>query len=252
MPEALTPQVIAYLLVFARVGSMLMVMPVLGDEQVPQRVRLIMALAICFVLLPVVMLNLPPTPATATALLGQLVSEILLGIALGGGARIMFNALSIAGSVIALQSGLASASILDPSIGGQTVVVARFMGMVGMVMILATNTHHLFIAALVRSYSLFAPGAPLPAGDFAMMAIRLVSQCFALGIQIAAPFLLYGLLFNVGLGLMARLAPTMQVFFIAQPLSILLSFMLLLVLIGTMMTVFIDRYAEALRPILGN
>ncbi|QCI80282.1 flagellar type III secretion system protein FliR [Hankyongella ginsenosidimutans] len=251
MPEALTPQVIAYLLVFARVGSMLMVMPVLGDEQVPARVRLIMALAICFVILPVIMLNLPPTPATATALLGQLVSEILLGIALGGGARIMFNALSVAGSVIALQSGLASASILDPSLGGQTVVVARFMGMIGMIMILATNTHHLLLAALVRSYSLFAP-APLPAGDFAMMAIRLVSQCFALGIQISAPFLLYGLLFNVGLGLMARLAPTMQVFFIAQPLSILLSFMLLLVLIGTMMTVFIDRYADALRPILGG
>jgi len=112
--------------------------------------------------------------------------------------------------------------------------------MLAVTLFFATDMHHLVIAALNDSYALFAPGEVPGAGDVAALVTRTVAGAFRIGIQLAAPFLAFGLLFNLGLGVLARLMPQMQVFFVALPLSILLGLMFLVLALGALMGLFLD------------
>jgi flagellar biosynthesis protein FliR len=252
MPSALTADVLGFFIVFTRVGAMMSLLPGLGDDSIPVRFRLLLALFLSLVIFPTVFLLLPPSPKSLEALAGVLGKEMLIGFIIGGAVRMIMQALHVAGTMIANQIGIASAMLFDPSMGGQASVVTKFLGLIGVVMIFATNTHHIMIAGMTRSYALFGPNAPMLNADFAQWTILIVSQSFALGIQLAAPFLLFGIIFNVGLGLISRLTPTIQVFFISQPLSLMLALALFMSLIGTMMTVFMTRFREALMPLLGS
>lgn len=251
MPSALTADVLGFFIVFTRIGAMMSLLPGLGDDSLPVRFRLLLALLLTVVIFPTVFLLLPPSPKSLEALAGVLGKEMLIGLIIGGAVRMLMQALHVAGTMIANQIGIASAMLFDPSMGGQASVVTKFLGLIGVMMIFTTNTHHVMIAGMARSYALFGPTAPMMTADIAQWTIMIVSQSFALGIQLAAPFLLFGIIFNVGLGLISRLTPTIQVFFISQPLSLMLALALLMSLIGTMMTVFITRFREALMPLLG-
>jgi flagellar biosynthetic protein FliR len=116
----------------------------------------------------------------------------------------------------------------------------------GLVALFATNMHHLAIGAIAGSYRLLPPGAALPVSDMAQLVIRLVSGSFALGFQLAAPFLVFGFAVYAGLGLLARLMPQLQIFFLAMPINILCGFVIMLVLLGSMITVFLNYYATSM------
>ena len=100
--------------------------------------------------------------------------------------------------------------------------------------------HYLVIGALNDSYTIFRPGELPLIGDVAQHFTQVIATAFRIGVQLAAPFLVFGLLFNLGLGVLSRLMPQMQVFFIGLPLSILLGLLLLLLVIGAMMGTFVD------------
>ncbi len=251
MPDALLPEnVFGFLLIFTRVGAILMVAPALGEPTVPARVRLVIALMTTLVLTPVVSAQLPVLPDgfLQTGLL--ITGEVLVGVLIGGVARVMLAALHVGGSVIAFQTGLAASQTFDPTQGVQAAIVASFLTLLGVVMIFATNCHLLILEAISNSYILFPPGHLAPIGDFTQMAIKEISSSFALGIQIAAPFIVYGLVFYIGLGLIARLMPQLQVFFIAMPLNIFLGFVLLLFLVSGIMMWFIQYFQDGLMPFL--
>ena len=93
-------------------------------------------------------------------------------------------------------------------------------------MLFATDSHYLVIAALNDSYSIFSPGELMPSGDVAALATRAFAAAFKIGMQLSAPFLVFGLVFNIGLGVLARLMPQMQVYFVGVPLSILSGFLI--------------------------
>jgi flagellar biosynthetic protein FliR len=133
--------------------------------------------------------------------------------------------------------------------GQQNVIVANFLTMLGVMLIFATDLHYLVIAALNDSYRLFAPGASILVGDAAALITKTVAGAFKVGIQLSAPFLVFGLLFNLGLGILSRLMPQMQVFFIGLPLSILLGFLILIAVVGAMMGTFIDFIGAILREL---
>jgi flagellar biosynthetic protein FliR len=140
--------------------------------------------------------------------------------------------------VVAQQLGLGIVTTIDPTQNQQGVLVGNFLTVLGVTLIFTTDLHHLIIAALNDSYTLFAPGESLLTGDIAQHITRMTAAAFRIGIQLSAPFLVFGLLFNVGLGLLSRLMPQMQVFFIGLPLSIMLGLALLLVVLGAMMSTF--------------
>jgi flagellar biosynthesis protein FliR len=232
----------AFLLVFARIGTMIMLMPGLGEVNIPVRIRLGIALSLTLILLPlhrgayqVNLENLAPLPVL-------LVHEILVGLILGATARVTISALTVAGSVIAQQLGLGFVTAVDPTQGQQGIVVGNLLTILGITLLFATDLHHLVIAALTESYRIFRPGELISSGDVAMLATKTFALAFKIGVQLSAPFLVFGMVFNLGLGVLARLMPQMQVYFVGAPLSILLGFLILVAVIATMMGTFLDYF----------
>jgi flagellar biosynthetic protein FliR len=232
----------AFMLVFARVGTMVMLLPGLGENNLPMQTRLGIALGLTLTLLPLHRAAYHVDLQSLAAVLMLLVHEIVIGLMLGATARVTISALEVAGSIIAQQLGLGFVTAIDPTQGQPGALIANFLTILGVTLLFATDTHHLVIAALNDSYSLFDPGQLLPSGDMASLAATAFATAFKIGIQLSAPFLVFGLVFNVGLGLLARLMPQMQVYFIGVPLSILVGFVILIAVIGTMMGSFIDYF----------
>jgi flagellar biosynthetic protein FliR len=135
---------------------------------------------------------------------------------------------------------------VDPTQDQQSVMVSNFLAILGVALIFATDMHHLAIGALDESYNLFKPGSVLPSGDVAELMISTVSGAFRVGIQLAAPFLVFGILFNVGLGVLARLMPQLQVFFLGLPASIMIGFAIMMALVGVLMGTFLEYLGEVL------
>lgn len=155
----------------------------------------------------------------------------------------------MAGSVVAQQLGLGFVTAVDPTQGEQGALVGNFLTMLGLTLFFATNMHHLVIAALNDSYTIFAPGDVPATGDVAALVTRIVAGAFRVGIQLSAPFLAFGLLFNIALGVLSRLMPQMQVFFVALPLSILIGLLFLLLALGGMMGLFLDYVGGVLHQL---
>jgi flagellar biosynthesis protein FliR len=230
----------AFLLIFARTGTMLMLLPGLGEQTISARMRLTFALILAAVLLPLHRDAFHIDPASLGPAPVLLVEEMLIGAMLGVTARLTISALEVAGSVIAQQLGLGFVTAVDPTQGEQGMIVGNFLTLLGVTLFFATDMHHLVIAALNDSYSMFEPGELPTSGDAAALITRMVAGAFRIGVQISAPFIVFGLLFNIGLGVLARLMPQMQVFFVGLPLSILIGLLFLFVLLGAMMSFFLD------------
>jgi flagellar biosynthesis protein FliR len=229
----------AFMLVFARVGTMVMLLPGIGESGMPTRVRLTIALTLTAVLLPLHRAAYTIDLHALNSVLVMLFEEIVIGGVLGLTARLAISALQVAGSVVAQQLGLGFVTAVDPTQNQQGILVGNFLALLGVTLIFATDMHHLVIAGLNDSYKLFAPGELPVVGDMAQLVTRTIATAFKIGIQLSAPFLVFGLLFNLGLGVLSRLMPQMQVFFIGMPLTILLGLLLLLLVIGAMMGMFV-------------
>jgi len=180
-------------------------------------------------------------------LLGE---ELLIGAVLGITARLTIAALQVTGTIVAQQLGLGFVTAVDPAEHGQqAVLIGNFLTILALALLFATNLHHLVIAALDDSYTLFHPGEVPLTGDMAALIIRTVAGTFRIGVQLSAPFLVFGLLFNLGLGLLSRLMPQMQVFFVGMPLSIMAGLLILLVVIAAMMGTFLEDLEAVLREL---
>ena len=243
LPE-LQGVVLIFLLTFARAGAMIMLLPVIGDAGVPPRVRLAFALAVSAALTQATARYYPaqsPPPLELAALIAR---EATAGVLVGAMARLIMSALETAGYLIASQTGLAFAQTFDPGQGTQGAMVSTFLSLIGALLVFETGLHHLALGAISGSYVLLPPGNALPTGDLAELALTLVSGAFALGLQLSAPFLIFGLVIYAVLGVLSRVMPQLQVFFLAMPVSILSGFVLLMLVIGVMMTKFLDFFAE--------
>lgn len=224
-------------LAFARIGSLVMLMPGLGEAAVPARVRLGFALLLAIMLAPAAG-SAPPDVWGAS---GVLIGEIAVGIVLGGVARMLMTGLATAGQIFGLETGLSFAQVADPTQTQAGQVIAVFLGLMGTVLVFATNLHHVFIRGIVDSYQVFAVGKPFPVSDAADFALEAFSDAFRIGLQIAAPVIVAGFVFRIGLGVLARLAPSIQVFFVAMPLNILGGFIILTLGLSSGMLVWLDR-----------
>jgi flagellar biosynthesis protein FliR len=229
----------AFLLTFARVGAMVMLLPGVGELSVPSRVRLAIALVLTAILLPAHQKAYAVDLKTFGPVLVLLFQELTVGVVLGLTGRLAVSALQITGAVVAQQLGLGFVTAVDPTQNQQGVLVGNFLTLMGVALIFATDLHHLVIAAMNESYTIFQPGELPLMGDAAQHVTKIIASSFRIGIQLSAPFLVFGLLFNIGLGVLSRLMPQMQVFFIGLPLSILLGLLLLLLVIGAMMGTFV-------------
>ena len=241
-----------FLLIFARVGAVVTALPGLSAVFVSIRIRLFIALAISLLLLPLLAEQLPALPTSAAALVMIMLPEIVIGLFIGLIPRTIVAALHMAGTFTALSVSLANALVQDPVADQQTSTIAGFFGTIGLVLIFVTDLHHLMLEAIVHSYTVFPVGLPLPVGDFANAITRTLGQSMALGLQLAAPFILVGFIYNFGLGLLGRLMPQLPVFFFGLPVQISLQLWAMMLTLSGIMLVFLTRFADLVAPFAGR
>ncbi len=241
-----------YILIFARVGSILMLMPALGEQVIPARMRLGFALVFSAVLYPLVSPSLPALEGEVLQVLTHLLHEIAIGLILGAITRLVTMAATLAGSAIAFQAGLSGALGADPVNGGvQGALVGTFLSLLGAALIFATDLHHVALTAIRDSYMIFSPTQPIMFGDAAEMAVQSTASAFVIGVQMAAPFLVLGLVFYLGMGLLGRMMPQLQVFFVAMPATIWVGLALLGLLLTMMMGWYLTHYEHELATLRG-
>jgi flagellar biosynthetic protein FliR len=227
--------VFPFFLLVARVGMAVMVFPAFSDISVSTRIRLLIVFGISLVLFPLLGPQLPALPATTGNLVLLLLGELVVGLMLGLGARMMMVAMSLAGELIAFLAGFQSATLFDPQSGTNTPAPTLFLTLCATLMILALNLHYQLIEAIMQSYIAFPPGKLPDVGDVSAAAVDMFAVFTALGVQLAAPVIVAGLLSNVLFGVMNRLIPQLQIFFVSVPVSITLSLLVLGAGLGTMM-----------------
>ncbi|MFN3461509.1 MAG: flagellar biosynthetic protein FliR [Oceanibaculum sp.] len=246
----LPAQFFAFFLVFSRVGAALSMMPGLGEGLVSMRVRLAFAMLVSLVSLPMVQDTLPAMPAAAPQLALLVIGEVVVGLFIGTLSRIAMTILEMAGFIISMQIGLASAQAFNPSLGAQGSLPGALLSTIGVLLILTTNLHHIFILGVVDSYTLFTPGAPMPVQDFSMVVTRAVADGFRVALQIGAPLLVIGVLFQVSVGVLSRLMPQLQIFFIVLPFQLLLGVFLFSLILSASMMWFLRYYESVLMRML--
>lgn len=232
-------------LVFSRVGAMVMALPALGEAVIPPRARLMLAIGLTLVMAPVVGPLYPQAASTNFGLLaGLIISEIVTGVAIGLVLRMVLSAVQVAGNLIAMQTGLAFAQTFDANQGTQGALVSMFLSLLAVTLIFATDLHHLLIAGIRHSFTVFPPGVLPPAADMLKLAIETTSGLFLTGVQMAAPFLVFGLIVYGAAGVISRMMPQLQIFFLAMPINILVGFVILGLTLSSMMLWFLDAFAD--------
>lgn len=241
---ATAQQVFAAGLVFTRLGAIVMLIPGIGETFIPPRIRLAFALSLALMLFPLTLAGMPALPSSASGLGGAVIKEALIGLMIGGVLRLFMNSLATAGEIVSLQTTLSFAQTANPMQAQPSTTLGTFLGLIGIVLIFTTDLHHLLISAVVRSFDLFPFTRQVPVTDAAELAIQTLSKSFALGLQLAAPVVVFSLVFNIATGLVGRVMPQFQVFFVATPLLLLLGLSIFGLSLGIIGIVWVDRYRE--------
>jgi len=222
----------AAFVVFSRVGSMMMLLPGVAEPGVPPRARLGLALLVSLAIAPSLSSAVPAMPAEPMPLAGLIITEVLLGLAFGAVLRMLLAAISVAGQVISMQTGLAMAMAFDPTQGTQAAIFSAFLNVTAIAFIFATGLHQVFLAGMMGTYELAPPGGGFPAAEFAELGLRVFADAFKFGLQIAAPLIVFGLVFYASLGVLSRLMPQAQIFFVAMPSTIIFGLAILSATLG--------------------
>lgn len=210
-----------------RILALLATAPVFNNTAMPVRVRLITGLAIALALAPVLPPP-PPIPAGSWIGLSVIAEQLLIGVLMGFSLRITFVALDVAGELIGLQMGLSFATFFDPGSNSQTPVMASFLGLLTALIFLAMNGHLLTLALLAESFTVLPVSAmPFQAAALSSL-LTAAAMMFSLGVMLALPLITALLVTNIALGVLARVAPTLNLFAVGFPITLALGFIVLL------------------------
>lgn len=245
--QLLTAEVFSYLLIFCRVGSAIMLLPGFGEVYVTARARLLLAVFFSIVLGPVVA-PLPPAPSSVGGLATLLMFEIGTGLFLGAIARMLISGAHVAGGIVAYQSSLSSAMTNNiTGFVGQDTTVGNLLSMTAVVLLFATDLHHVMLQSLHGSYDVFPAGQPPLLSDVAEHATKTMDSIFHVAMQLAAPHMVVGMLLYLAAGIIARLMPNLQILFLMMPAQLLVAFLLLMVVFGSMMLWYLNYMHDAMQ-----
>jgi flagellar biosynthetic protein FliR len=257
MPDAsslsagLSAHAFAFMLILCRSAACVMLLPGLGEEEPPVMLRAGLSLGIAALLLPGLEATLPAPPEDFLRLAGMVAAELAVGGLLGWLARLLALALAAAGQVISLFTGLSSVLLPDATFGAQSAAIGKLFNLAAAVLILSTGLYALPLGALANSYTVFPAGGALPASDTLEVAVRAVSGSFALALRLASPFILVSMVWQMSLGLLARLVPQIQVYFASLPGQLLGGFLLLALLAAPILRAWIAAVHEGYAALPG-
>lgn len=233
-------------LIFARVGAAFFMFPAIGSRYIMTNARLGIALLVSIVLFPILKDFMPKGPITSGMFVFLIGFEVMYGILISLGAKICFAALDIVGTVISMQSGLSAANFFDPNQGEQVSLISNFLMLTGYMMIFTTDTHYMLFESIVDSYKVFEVGSIIDTGDLSNFVATTINQAFILGFKLASPFIAVSIGFLISNGVLSRLMPNLQVFFVVTPVQIFVMFVILFVTINYIMAKFIESLRGAI------
>ena len=238
----------SYVVVFVRFAGFFSFAPIFSENRVNMQIRLLLTLFTTIIITPSVSQYLPREfPQNAIEFDLIIITELFLGIFAGLIGRILMAALDVAGALIGFQMSLANAFAQSAATSQQVGLPAVYISMIAVLLIFITDFHHVMIKLIIESYSIFQPGSisdiTTLTGDMAQTITKYMSASFLLGLQIGAPVTIMGLLMFAAAGIVNRLVPQIQVFFILQPLQIMLGFIVLTMSIGLLMSYFIRDFS---------
>ena len=210
----------SFLLPLFRIAAVLMVMPIIGTQLVPQRVRLYLALAITLVLMPV----LPPMPHVDALSLQSILliaEQIIIGAMLGFSLQLFFHIFVFAGQLVSMQMGLGFASMMDTATGVSVPVLGQFLLMLVTLLFLAMNGHLVVFEVLAESFVTLPVGQTLEVGHYAILVGRL-SWVIGAALLLVLPAISALLVINIAFGVMTRAAPQLNIFTIGFPLTLVM------------------------------
>jgi flagellar biosynthetic protein FliR len=237
--HALPALAFAGVLVLARIGGAVMLLPGIGEAALPPMVRAGIALALTALLFPVLVPVLPPAPTQPWRAFFMLAAELGTGLWLGWLARLLVLSLEMAGEIISAMLGLSNVILPNVTIGTESTALSQVFGVAAAALVLATGLYALPLDALVRSYQAIPAGSLLPAADSAQAVVHGVGVSFALALRLASPLVLASIVWQVALGLAARLVPQVPIYFVSLPGQILGGFALLAGLVATLLALWL-------------
>ena len=242
--QALPALAFQVMLVLARIGGAVMLLPGLGEAALPPMVRAAIAVAFTALLFPLLLPNLPAAPSGVFQTFAMLGAELANGLWLGWLARLVVLSLSMGGEVIAAMLGLTNVLVPDAALGPGTPALGQLFSVAAAALVLASGLYAIPLTALVQSYHLIPPGNLLPAADSTRVAVQAVGASFALAVRIGGPFLLASIVWQIGLGLASRLVPQVPIYFVSLPGQILGGFVLLAGLAATLSALWVEQIRQ--------
>ena len=240
------------MLVLARFGAAMALLPGLGEAAAPATIRAGLALGLTALLLPVIFPTAPPAPQAGLAAAGMIAAEVVTGLWIGWLARLLCIALSMCGQYIAYLLGLATVLQPDPELGAQSTALAALFDFIGPLVILISGLYTLPLTALAGSYRLIPPGTLLPSADSTATTVAAVTQCFALAVRLASPFVLASIVWHVAIGLVARIVARLQIYFVSLPGQIVGGLLLLASVFAAILTAWQDAARDGLAALPGH
>jgi len=230
--ELLQGQVAAYLLLLTRVSGIFLISPFFGSMNIPVYFRAGAAFAFSIVLFPVVSaMGSVEAPANLWLYAATVLGELFLGWLIGFVAYVAFAAVNLAGKVMDMQVGFAVVNVMDPTSGQQIPLIGSFLYNLGIIVFLVTNGHHMIISALAESFRVVPLAGVAPDVSLAMLMEQFTVGIFVTGMKIAMPVTFAILLTNVGLGIMARTMPQMNIFVVGIPMQLMIGITMLSMLL---------------------
>lgn len=225
----LTPELIeAFILVFIRVSAMIFMVPIFGERRVPFMVTWGLSLLIAALLFPIVGKQAAPSvDLDFLSLALRIGGEVAIGVIIGFAARFIFAGIQVAGELTGVQMGFSIANVIDPASNQQVSIITEFQYMLALLLFLTVDAHHIFIAAIAESYQAVPPLSFHFSGELLQTLIHLSKDLFIIAIKISAPIMAVLLFTNVGMGVIARTVPQMNIFIVSFPLQIAIGLLFL-------------------------
>jgi flagellar biosynthesis protein FliR len=202
-----------------RLTGLIWIAPVFSGRPVPARLKAAFLVLFLLLLLPVAQASVQGAPMLTPA---TIMGELVIGLTLGLGAAILVAAAEAAGDILAIQTGLSGASVIDPMSGTQVPTLGQFMGLVALMVFLTMDGQAVMLGALADSLAMVPAGAALGSGAGIEQVARIGAVLLELGVRIASPIMGSLVMSNVALGVVARTVPQLNVLMLAFPVQIAL------------------------------
>ena len=247
--DVLQGQLAAFLLVLSRTSGIFFISPFFGATNVPYRLRAVAAITTAFLIFPAIVQETVVTaPASVLMFAGTIAQEIFVGWLIGFVAFVAMAAINMSGKIMDMQVGFAVANVMDPTSGQNSPLIGSFLNYLAIIYFLVANGHHIILTALVQSFNSVPLDGLVWNQSMIDFIINITNGVFVVGMKIAMPVTFSILITNVGMGILARTMPQMNIFVIGIPMHLMIGTVMLAMLLPFYIifldVMFSDMYAN--------